>query len=121
MDQMVSSQSLSVLQAAKVLSITQDVAYALIRYGLLNSTVELRNGVKSHRITLHAIEQFKELYILGKEIAKTLRTTSEKVADHMRKLGIAPIAGPSSSSFYCRQYIWSKGPCFEMMISWSRK
>jgi hypothetical protein len=121
MDQLVSSQSLSVLQAAKVLSITQDVAYALIRYGLLNSTVELRNGVKSHRITLHAIEQFKELYILGKEIAKTLRTTSEKVADHMRKLGIAPIAGPSSSSFYCRQYIWSKGPCFEMMISWSRK
>ncbi|MNB78265.1 Helix-turn-helix domain protein [compost metagenome] len=112
MKQMANSQSLSVSQAAKDLNITKDVAYALIRYGLLNSTVELRNGVKSRRINLNAIENFKQSYILGKELAKTLCLTSKKAATHMKKLGMVPVASPSSSLLKCRQYVWPKDACF---------
>ncbi|WP_415766987.1 hypothetical protein [Pseudomonas sp. ZB1P45] len=52
MRQITASQSLSVAQAAEILGITNDVAYTLIRHGLLNSTVELKNGVTSQRINL---------------------------------------------------------------------
>jgi len=113
--QMADFQSLSVLQAAKILSITNDVAYALIRYGLLNSNVEFRNGISSHRITSNAIEKFKQTYIVGKEIAEILCLSSLKATAHMKMLGMVPVAGPSASLLKCRQYIWLKGPCFELI------
>lgn len=78
MKQMVSSQSLNVCQAAKYLGTTTDIAYTLVRHGLLNSTVECRNGVTSRRINLHAIEEFKKSYILRKELAQTLRHPLER-------------------------------------------
>jgi hypothetical protein len=113
--QMADSQSLSVPQAAKVLSITNDVAYSLIRYGLLNSNVEFRNGITSHRISSNAIEKFKQTYIVGKEVAKILCLSSLKATAHMKMLGMVPVAGPSASLLKCRQYIWLKGPYFELI------
>ena len=113
MRQMTASQSLSVSQAAEILHIANDVAYTLIRYGLLNSTVELKNGVTSQRINLDAIENFKQSYILGKELAKTLCLTSRKTASHMKKLGLVPVAGPSSTPLKCRQYVWQKDAFLE--------
>lgn len=115
MEQMANSQSLSVSQAAEILGITNDVAFALVRYGLLNSTVELRNGVTSRRINLNAIENFKQSYILGKELAKTLRLNSKGTASHMKKLGVVPVAGPSSTLLKCRQYVWQKDACLGSM------
>lgn len=111
MRQMTASQSLSVPQAAETLNIANDVAYSLIRYGLLNSTVELKNGVTSQRINLDAIENFKKSYILGSELAKTLCLTSKETTIQMKKLGVVPIAGPSSAPFKCRQYVWRKDAC----------
>ena len=115
MKQIAESQSLSVSQAAKDLSITNDVAYALIRNGLLNSAVECRNGVTSHRVDSNAIVKFKQTYTSGKELSKILHLTSKKAAAHMRTLGIVPVAGPSSSHLKCRQYIWPKATCLEMI------
>lgn len=111
--QMTASQSLSVSQAAEILHIANDVAYTLIRYGLLNSTVELKNGVASQRINLDAIENFKQSYILGNELAKTLCLTSRKTASHMKKLGLVPVVGPSSTHLKCRQYVWQKDAFLE--------
>lgn len=111
MKQIANSQSLSVSQVAEILGITNDVAYALVRYVLLNSTVELKNGVTSRRINLNAIENFKQSYILGKELAKTLRLTSKETVTHMKKLGVVPVAGPSSTLLKCRQYVWQKDAC----------
>ena len=111
MRQMTASQSLSVSQAAETLHIANEVAYTLIRYGLLNSTVELKNGVTSQRISLDAIEHFKQSYILGNELAKTLCLTSKETASHMKKLGVVPVAGPSSTPLKCRQYVWPKEAC----------
>lgn len=108
MTQMADSQSLSVSQAAEILSTSNDVAYTLIRYGLLNSAVELRNGVTARRINLNAIKNFKQSYILGKELANALCLTSKETATHMKKLGVVPVAGPSSTLLKCRQYVWQK-------------
>lgn len=111
MRQVTASESLSVSQAAQILSITNDVAYTLIRHGLLNSTVELKKGVTSQRISLDAIEHFKQSYILGNELAKTLCLTSKETASQMKKLGVVPVAGPSSTPLKCRQYVWQKAAC----------
>lgn len=109
----VASQSLSVAQAAKILGITNDVAYTLIRYGLLNSNAEFKNGVTSQRINLDSIEHFKQSYILGSELAKTFCLTSKQTVSHMEKLGVVPVAGPSSTPLKCRQYVWQKVTCLE--------
>lgn len=111
---MAGSHSLSVSQSAKILGIPKSVAYTFVRYGLLSSTAELRNGVTSQRVDLNAIESFKQSYLLGKDLSKILCLSSKKAANHMKNLGIAPIAGPFSSPLKCRQYIWSR-TCLEKM------
>ncbi|AZE24592.1 hypothetical protein C4K08_4173 [Pseudomonas chlororaphis subsp. aureofaciens] len=70
MEQVACSESLSVCQVAKYLCTTSDVAYALVRHGLLDSTIEIRNGIASRRVNLHSIEEFRKSYVWGKNSPK---------------------------------------------------
>ena len=114
-EQVACSESLSVCQVAKYLCTTSDVAYALVRHGLLDSTIEIRNGIASRRVNLHSIEEFRKSYVLGKELAKTLHLASKKIVAHMIELGFLPIAGPSPTLLRCRQFVWSRHAYIEKM------
>lgn len=115
MEQVARSQPLSIRQAAKYANVTCDVVYDLTRHGLLNSTVELRNGIASQTIDLSSIEQFKSSYILGKELTQILHLTSKQTAVRIINRGTTPVAGLPPAPLRCRQYVWPRRVCFEKM------
>lgn len=102
---------MSVGEAAKILDVKEEVAYALVRLGQLRSETVQRSRRKAHVVSLEAIEHFNRNYILSKEIGKRLGVPVGGTLCHLREAGFLPVIGPTLSDAHCRQYVWrrSKG------------
>ncbi|WIE50653.1 TniQ family protein [Pseudomonas sp. GM17] len=100
---------ISVVDAAKLLGVKQEVGYALVRLGLLRSvTVECGRRV-ARMVRSNAINRFNKNYILAPEMLTAMGTTSCKyVREYLRRNGFKPVAGPTLVSAQCRQYVWKR-------------
>lgn len=91
----------SITEAARALGIKDQVAYHLVRHGLLECGAALRRRVR--RISNDDLAAFKTRYISLVEIAKWLGTSPKQI---LNSLQARPVAGPSIDG--CRQYFYSR-------------
>ncbi len=99
---------LSVGDAAVQLGVKQEVAYALVRAGLLLATTESAGRHVTQWVDVQALSEFQKQYILGTELAAFARTSPKRMAQRLKACGIQPVAGPGSARASCRQYVWQR-------------
>ncbi|WP_247596815.1 hypothetical protein [Hydrogenophaga sp. PAMC20947] len=93
-------QDFSVDAAAKQLGVKQQVAYDLVRLGILRSTTV---GALGHRVAAGDIEQFQATYISLARLAKEGRRSPRALLD---ELAASPVCGPSING--ARQYFYRR-------------
>jgi hypothetical protein len=93
------SQTLSVDQAAKVLGVKQQVAYALVHSGLIRTD----RRQKPIQIGRDALEFFQREYISLAELASGRRTSPRRL---LLELDLVPLCGPTVDG--CRQYFFRR-------------
>lgn len=111
------SNDLTVIDTANELKVKQEVAYALVRNGLIKSRQVVAGKATALMVTNHAIAAFRRKYIFGSELAKTLKTSPKSILPLLRDKGIHPAAGPTVATRFCRQYVWPRSTRLEDVIS----
>lgn len=97
---------LSVPEVATRLLIKQEVAYFLVRKGLINSVV-VRNGrFDESQVKQEELEAFTTNYQFGRDLARNVGTSSRALATQLSHLGITPLCGPDIDG--CRQLLFKK-------------
>ena len=106
---------LSVVAAALQLGIKQEVAYALVRAGILPAVAE-KIGCRTTRwVGTSALNQFQKRYILGSELALLSKTSPKQIVQRLGMYGVRPVAGPRSAPTFCRQYIWPRAQSLRVL------
>lgn len=95
-----SGSKMTIDQAAQRLGLKQQVAYDLVRRGLL-ATVE--DHSRGRRVQIEAIEAFRSTYISLAEISRHLQHSPKWVLKNARA---TPVTGPSVDG--CRQYFFRR-------------
>lgn len=94
--------TMSVDEAAKRLGVKQQVAYHLVKVGLLHSIQTKQAG---KQITKHALEQFNHQYVALSALAKQLQTSPSAL---FKSIKTKPITGPQIDGgrqyFYLRKH-----------------
>lgn len=107
-DTSLQEKGMSVANAAKILGVKEEVAYAIVRLGWLRSVTVQCSRRSAFVVTVEAIRHFKQNYILAPEIALILNTPGARVLKKLRKEGFLPVVGPSLLNAPCRQYVWRR-------------
>lgn len=90
-------QDMSIATAARILGIKEQVAYELVRSGLLHA--HPMPSSHSRRIAKASIEHFQNTYVSAVEIGKKMKMSTTSLIEH---LNVQPVAGPHVNG--CRQY-----------------
>ncbi|RYE41873.1 MAG: hypothetical protein EOP24_35110 [Hyphomicrobiales bacterium] len=98
--------TMSVDQAGRQLGIKQQVAYHLVRVGLLGSISDSHVGV---RIAAADVERFQAQYVSLAAIAASLNSSPRAT---LHKIAAVPVCGPSIDR--CRQYFYKRVNVFWM-------
>ena len=85
---------LTIIQAAKILGIKEQVAYELVSLGYLQSEVMPQQVKRGTRIRRSTIDKFNESYIFATKIAETMGCSRRKVISHLASFDIEPVSGP---------------------------
>lgn len=100
------TQRFSVNDAAIQLGVKQEVAYSLVRAGILAVVIDAASRRTAQWITAQALREFRKRYVLGTELAAAWQTSPKQVVHQLMTSGIQPVAGPGVASALCRQYVW---------------
>jgi hypothetical protein len=102
-----SCSTLSIPDVAERIGVKQEVAYAIVRAGLLPTT-KMDAGMKrdGQGVTPAALETFGQLYIFARDLAKELGRSPKTVIEQLRVLGVQPVCGPEVDG--CRQFVYRK-------------
>lgn len=109
---------ITVAKAAVLLGVKEEVAYAMVRLGILWSTSVRRGRSTLQMVKPAAIERFRRRYILGPELAVFLRMSPKHITHHLWMNGLQPVAGPSIVKSPCRQYVWPRSKKLVDYLSW---
>lgn len=114
-NQFACSSSMSIPEVAGALQIKQEVAYALVRRGLI-PTVKEQVGARSlTRVWPKTIEAFKQEYVFGRDLASEVGTSPKALADRLHRLDIRPVLGPSVDG--SRQYLFAAGDALNKALN----
>ncbi|MEO6675877.1 MAG: TniQ family protein [Pseudomonas sp.] len=102
------SNGFSIAEAAKILGVKEEVAYALVRAGQLGSETVQCSRRSAQLVSNKSIEHFQRNYILAPEIGRVLKMSTISVRHYLRKWGFSPIVGPSLLRVQCRQNVWRR-------------
>ncbi|WP_255443408.1 helix-turn-helix domain-containing protein [Comamonas sp. Z1] len=94
-------QDMSIATAARILGIKEQVAYELVRSGLLHE--HRMPSSHSRRIAKASIEHFQNTYVSAVEIGKKMHMSTKLLIEH---LNVQPVAGPHVNG--CRQYFLNR-------------
>jgi hypothetical protein len=83
--------AMTIPDAAKVLKIKQEVAYHLVRTGLLGIVIEQDSLVRL--VELKSLDEFKRTHVLGIELSRQLGTSSRKLAEALKSKYVLPVSG----------------------------
>jgi hypothetical protein len=97
--------TLSIQDVAERIGVKQEVAYALVRSGLL-PTVGMDAGTKrdGRGVTPSALETFGQRYAFARDLAKQLGRSPKAIVEKLRLLGLRPVCGPLIDG--CRQILY---------------
>jgi len=94
------NDSMSVDRASKMLGVKQQVAYELVRIGLLRAT---NDGPHGKRVGQQDIRYFQETYVALAELARLSRHSPKKI---LEEIIVRPVCGPSVDG--TRQYFFRR-------------
>lgn len=104
--QRVPHAELTIPDIALRIGVKQEVVYALVRSGLLQSTLRKVGRRTEQRVKAVILEEFEQRYILGRDIAQLLGRSPRAVAEFLLVDGVRPVAGPGVDS--CRQIVFQR-------------
>ena len=104
--QRVPCAELTIPDIALRIDIKQEVVYALVRSGLLQSTLRKVGRRAEQRVKAVVLEEFERRYILGRDIAQLLGRSPRAVAEFLLADGVRPVAGPGVDN--CRQIVFQR-------------
>lgn len=105
-DEPTSAVYVSVVEAAHRMQVKQEVAYALVRSGLLAATSRQAGRRASLWVPVAAIAQFEQRYVCGRDLATGLRSSPRAITVKLAELGVQPVAGPGVDG--CRQLFFRR-------------
>lgn len=82
-------------EVARLLNIKQEVAYFLVRKGILKTTSILIGNIKAQGVARWQLEYFRLHYEFARDIAGEVNGSSRAVTDVLSRLGVEPISGPN--------------------------
>jgi hypothetical protein len=94
---------MSIDAAAKLLGVKQQVAYELVRKGLLATVLSEDGTQRGRRVHQHAIEAFQKQFVALTDIARAHRVGVRRA---LNEIPIAPICGPRIDCL--RQYFYRR-------------
>ncbi|KAI5915566.1 hypothetical protein [Thauera sp. 2A1] len=100
------SRSISVMEAAAHMAVKQEVAYHLIRRGLLQTTTTSGPRRRNQRVPIEQLQAFEAKYVWLRELALGAGTSPKHLRTLLEKEGIRPIAGPGIDG--CRQTLFNR-------------
>ncbi|MCX7207913.1 MAG: TniQ family protein [Proteobacteria bacterium] len=108
---------LSVIEAASILGVKQEVAYALVRLGLLRCETKLVGRRATQWISLSELKRFQKHYCFGSELAQIFQTSPRHLPSILMAEGIFPAAAPTLPDAYCRQYVWQRSAKLKLFLA----
>lgn len=97
--------SISIMEAAKRLCVKQEVAYALVREGILE-TVNDEGRKRDRRVSPAGMKLFRERYVFLREVAAQAGCSPRAMLASLRAQGVIPVTGPVLGG--CRQYLFER-------------
>jgi len=98
------STVLPIPSVAVQLGVKQEVAYALVKLGLLKVEIDTFGRRQAQGVSTRALEIFHTDYVLAANLAKSLGRSSRAVIKALTDDAIEPIAGPTLGN--CRQTVY---------------
>lgn len=111
------AKGMSVAEAAKMLGVKEEVAYALVRLGRLRSETVQCSRRPAQVVSLGAVQHFKRNYILAPEVALNLKISVVNVLDLLQGRCFFPVVGPNISHALCRQYVWRRSKQLKIYLA----
>jgi len=97
---------MTVSAAAESLGVKQEVAYALVRLGLLESELVQAGRRQAQGISTSAVLAFRSSYVLAAELARGCGRSSRALIEALASDGVEPVAGPAQGT--CRQVVYRR-------------
>lgn len=110
-------KGMSVAEAAKMLGVKEEVAYALVRLGRLRSETVQCSRRSAQVVSLRTVQHFKQNYIFAPEVALILKISVVNVIDLLQGRGFPPVVGPNLSHALCRQYVWRRSKQLKIYLA----
>lgn len=97
---------MTIPQAALRLDVKQEVTYALVRAGLLETSARQVGRRAERCVSAESLAQFQRLYVFGRDVAKQLGCSPKAAAAQLTNRGISPVTGPTLNG--CRQLLFER-------------
>ena len=95
---------MTIPDVALKLEVKQEVAYSLVRSGLL-PTNDRRVGRRAERrVSMRSLGDFQHRYVFCRDLARILARSPRSVASFLVREGVVPVAGPEVDG--CRQLVF---------------
>ena len=104
----------TVPQIAEMLNVKQEVAYFLIRGGMLTSSVEIIGRREAAMVDREALDTFRTRYVFARDLARLHKTSSRSLQDRLAEINIHPVVSPSPET--CRQLIYEQTPALKELF-----
>lgn len=97
---------MTIVEAAQDLGVKQEVAYHLVRCGVLSFTIATRQKKRFRVISPDALDAFRQRFVSSVEIAQQWNTSPTTVVHILLDANVRPVVGPSIDG--CRQYFFDR-------------
>ena len=104
--QWVPCAELTIPDIALRIGVKQEVAYALVRSGLLHASLRKVGRRSERRVNVRILEEFQRRYVLGRDIARLLGRSPRAIFEFLLADGVSPVAGPGVDN--CRQIVFKR-------------
>lgn len=108
--------TISIMEAAKRLSVKQEVAYALVRERFLETVVD-GDRKRDRRVSPASMQAFRNRYVFLREVSGQAGCSPRAMLANLRAEGIVPVTGPRLGG--CRQYLFERAHLESIRITGS--
>ena len=106
---------MTITQVAVRLDVKQEVAYALVRAGLLETSARQVGRRTERCVSAESLAQFERRYVFGRDVARQLGCSPKAAAARLADQGVAPVAGPTLNG--CRQLLFERANVMAQLTS----
>lgn len=97
---------ISLMEAATLMRVKQEVIYSLVRSNLLVAEQRRVGRRPSLWVSRDELQRFAATFMFGRDLAKALATSSRSLTSKLKDLGVTPVAGPGVDR--CRQIVFRR-------------